>query len=217
MEFSVARRNMVESQIRPNGITNQPLISALLEVEREAFVDKEYQSIAYFSEDLPLQNNRFLLEPMVLGRLLQLAEIKSDDLVLDIGPGSGYSTAVIAQLAQSVIGVEEDESLCDKSGGTLIDRGITNAAIVCGKHSQGVPGEAPFDVIVLNGRVPQVPQALFDQLACGGRLVAVVGHEFEAKVTLYTKTDQEISALAAFNAFAPLLIGFEPTKVNFTF
>lgn len=217
MDFSVARHNMVESQIRPNGVTNLALIDALSKVQREEFVGSASRSIAYLGEDLQIGNGRFLLEPMVLARLLQLADIKPSDLVLDIGPGSGYSTAVLAQMAESVVGVEQDTECCETSGDILIGMGITNAAIICGNHRDGAPNEAPFDVIVLNGRVAEVPQNLVSQLAEGGRLVGVIGKQGVARITRLTKSGDEISTTTAFDGAAPLLCGFEATPAGFQF
>ncbi len=217
MEFSVARQNMVESQIRPNGITSLSLVSALAAVEREHFVSPSHRSVAYLDEELPIGNGRFLLEPMVLGRLLQLAEIKPSDLVLDIGPGTGYSTAIIAQLAESVVGIEQDKELCELCGKKLLELGVTNAAVVCGDHASGMASEAPFDVIVVNGRIPVAPQSFIDQLAENGRLVAVIGEENRGKATIVTKSNGKLSSWAAFDASAPLLMGFEPAERSFQF
>ncbi len=217
MDFSTARYNMVESQIRPNGITNVELISALAEIERENFVPDARKAVSYADEDLQVGNDRFLLEPMVLGRLLQMAEIKESDLVLDVGPATGYSTAVISKLAESVVGIEQDTALCEQAGDTLLEMGIANAAIICGEHVKGVASEAPFDVIVLNGRVSEVPQALFDQLEEGGRLVGVVGDKYLAKATVYTKDKGQMVSHSVFDASALALSGVETPKASFQF
>lgn len=217
MEFSIARYNMVECQIRPNGITDLSLISALGQVEREKFTGKANQAIAYLDEDLPVGGGRFLLEPMVLGRLLQMAEIKPGDLVLDIGPGTGYSSAIIAQLAESVVGIEQDEELCELASETLLELGVTNAAIICGKHADGVAGEAPFDVIVINGQIPEIPNKLVDQLSDNGRLVAVVGCKNQGRATLVTKKGNKISRCTCYDASASILMGFEEKAPSFQF
>ncbi len=217
MEFSVARYNMVESQIRPNGITDLALISALGEVAREKFVGSANRSIAYLDEDMPIGNGRYLLEPMVFGRLLQLAEIKINHLVLDIGPGSGYSSAIIARLAESVVGIEQDKELCELAGETLLELGVTNAAIICGDHAKGVPDEAPFNIIVINGQISEVPKTLTDQMADGGRLVAIVGEKNRGKITLVEKQGDKLSSWSAFDASAPMLTGFEQKPPGFSF
>jgi len=217
MDFSTARYNMVESQVRPNGITDIKLIEALGDVERENFVPDERKPISYAGEDLHVGNGRFLLEPMVLGRLLQIAEIQPTDLVLDVGPSTGYSTAVISKLAESVVGIEEDTELCEQAGETLLEMGISNAAIICAKHAKGAASEAPFDVIVINGRVSEVPQALQDQLKEGGRLVAVIGDKYSAKAAVCRKKDNQIDCHSAFDASALPLSGVETPETGFTF
>ncbi len=217
MDFSTARNNMVESQIRPNGITEKTLIDALAQVGRENFVPDTLKSTSYADEALKVKEGRYLLSPMVLGRLLQLAEIKHTELVLDVGPATGYSSAIIASMAESVVGIEQDTQLCEQAGDTLLELGVANVAIICGDHDKGVASEAPYDVIVLNGRVSKVPQILFDQLADGGRLVGVVGDQHNAKAVVYTKSKQQISDFVAFDASAPKLWGLDTNKVGFQF
>lgn len=217
MDFSLARQNMVDSQIRPNGVTNPGLIAAMDVVPRERFVPDEKISLAYADEYLELANGRFMLSPMVTGKLLQLAQICSSDLVLDVGPATGYSTALAAHLAESVVGIEQDGDLCEQAGENLIELNITNAAIICGQHTKGVASEAPFDVIILNGRVEQIPQTLLDQLAQEGRLVAIVGDPNNARFEIVTRRDGTFSTMAKFNVFAPILTGFEKPEPAFSF
>lgn len=217
MDFSKARQNMVDSQIRPNGITNPGLIAAMDEIPRELFVPEDKKWLAYAEDDLDLANGRVLLPPMVTGKLLQLAQINPSDLVLDVGSASGYSAALAANLAESVVGIEQDNDLCAQAGENLIDLKITNAAIICGQHDKGVPAEAPFDVIILNGRVGQVPQNLLDQLGEAGRLVAIVGDANNARFEVITRRDRAFSTLRTFNVFAPVLTGFEKPEPAFSF
>lgn len=217
MDFSTARNNMVESQIRPNGITENALIDALAQVARENFVPDNRKSTSYADEALKVKEGRYLMSPMVLGRLLQLAEIKETELVLDVGPATGYSSAIIANMAESVVGIEQDTQLCEQAGDTLLELGVSNVAIICGDHAKGVASEAPYDVIVLNGRVSEVPKALFAQLADGGRLVGVVGDKHNAKAVVYTKSEEHISDFVAFDASAPQLLGIEALSTGFQF
>lgn len=217
MEYSVARQNMVDSQIRPNGITNPDLIAAMDVVAREKFVPADKKALAYADEDIQLSGGRFMLSPMVIGKLLQLADIKPGDLVLDVGPATGYSTALVSHLAESVVGVEQDTQLCELAGETLMDLNITNAAIICGPHAKGVPAEAPFDVIILNGRIDQLPETLLDQLAEGGRLVAIFGERHNARLAVVIKTNGQNAIHYAADAFAPVLTGFEQPEPAFSF
>ena len=173
-QFAEARRHMVASQLRPNKVTDDRLTDAMEAVPRELFVPKALRGVAYLDEDIEIAEGRHLMEPMVLARLLQAAGVRADDIVLDVGCASGYSTAVIARLAGTVVGVESDAELAARATGLLTDLEVDNAAVVEGAFDAGLPDQGPYDIIVLNGAVPDVPAALLDQLADGGRLLAVV-------------------------------------------
>lgn len=223
-DFETARINMVESQIRPSGITDYRITAAMREVPREAFVPRARQALAYFDEDLPLTTGgeegpaRYLMEPMTFARLLQLAEIDGDDLVLDIGCGLGYSTAVIARLGQSVVALESDAALAEKASELLVAHEVMNAAVVTGPLRDGYKAESPYDVIVVNGAVPEVPAGLFEQLAQGGRLVAVVEPAGTVgKTTLFTRRGTAISSRPVYDANVFPLPGFEAEQPGFVF
>ncbi|MCT8974014.1 protein-L-isoaspartate O-methyltransferase family protein [Microbaculum marinisediminis] len=216
-DFSLARRNMVESQIRTNGVTDRRLIAALLEVPRERFVPATMRQLAYIDEDLPLkegasaEDRRWLMEPMPFARLAQLAEIGPNDLVLDIGCASGYSTAVLARLAESVVGLEADADLASRAESRLVDEGVGNAAIVTGDMTAGYESQGPYDVIFIEGAVEQVPSALFAQLREGGRLVAAVADGPVGKATLFRSVGGDVSQWVAFDVNVHPLPGFEKT------
>ncbi|QPC41696.1 protein-L-isoaspartate O-methyltransferase [Kaustia mangrovi] len=223
-DFQTARTNMVESQIRPSGITDHRIIAAMSEVPREAFVPRARQQLAYMDEDLPLTEAvdgappRYLMEPMSFARLLQLAGIDQDELVLDVGCALGYSTAVISRLAQSVVALEADGDLADRAGELLVEHGVMNAAVVTGPLRDGHKAEGPYDVIVVNGAVPEIPAALFDQLKDNGRLVAVVEPENGVgKTTLFTRHGTAISSRQSYDANVPALPGFEVERPRFVF
>ena len=129
IDFAVVRRNMVESQIRPNKVTDPLLLAALLEIPREQFLPKSRRGVAYVDEDIEVGEGRYLMEPMVLARLLQAAEIKPTDIALDIGCATGYSTAVLARLANSVVALEADAELAALASENLIELGVANAAL----------------------------------------------------------------------------------------
>ncbi|MGE0213083.1 MAG: protein-L-isoaspartate O-methyltransferase [Parvibaculaceae bacterium] len=222
VDFSIQRLNMVESQVRPNGVTDARIIAAMGSIPRERFVPEGRRAIAYMDEEIiiattPTGRRRYLIEPMVLARLLQLAALKPTDILLDIGCGTGYSTAVAAALAESVVAVEENAGLAQIAGETLSELGIANAAVVQGPHAQGLPSEAPFDVILINGRVPAVPQALVEQLKPGGRLVAVVGTGPVSRATLVRQTSEGQSSVSDFDANVPDAPGFEIPQQGFVF
>jgi protein-L-isoaspartate(D-aspartate) O-methyltransferase len=221
-EFAVQRQNMVESQVRPNGITDARVIDAMAAVPRELFVPQERRTLAYMDEDVlvavtPDGSRRWLMEPMTFARLLQLAEIGAGDVVLDVGCTTGYSTAVIAALAESVVAVEEDQVLAEEATARLGELGITNAAVVNAPHAKGLPGEAPFDVIFINGRIPSLPRPLLEQLRDGGRLVAVVGETAVAPALVCTRNGDAFSSRAQYDASIAPLPGFPPPPRKFQF
>lgn len=223
MDFETARLNMVESQIRPNGITDYRIIAAMRALPRHEFVPQALQNLAYMDENLPLTGpneggrRRYLMEPMTFARLVQMAEITPRSLVLDVGCGMGYSTAVLAQLAESVVALEEDEGLAERASEALSLQNIVNGAVVTGRLRDGYAAEGPYDAIVLEGAVAEVPQALLDQLREGGRLVAVVGMGRMGRATVMTRNNGAISARAVFDAGIPVLPGFEPAENTFVF
>lgn len=209
---------MVDGQIRPNKVIAENLLYALETVPRELFVPRQMQSIAYIDEDIPLGNGRYMPEPMVISRLLQEANIAKSDLVLDIGCATGYSTALIGHLASTVVGLEKDKTMADEADKLLHDLDICNAVVAHQPElRQGYAQQGPYNVIVINGSVPSVPQALKDQLAEGGRLVAVLstkGHMGNA--VLITRHGESFTTRVLFDAALPVLDGFEATK-TFTF
>ncbi len=222
MDFALARRNMVESQIRPNDVTDHRLIQAFLETPREPFVPPAMRELAYIDEDIPLTDpevgnaRRWLMEPMPFARLVALAEIRPSDLVLDIGCGTGYSAAILARLAESVVGIESDAALAEAADARLIEMGIGNAAIITGALSEGYPSQGPYDVIVLEGAVGEVPGGVLAQLRDGGRLVAPVTAGPVGKATLFCSSGGEISSRVAFDINVHPLPGFE-RKAEFVF
>ncbi len=213
---------MVESQLRPNQVTDTSLISAMRSLPRELFVPPARRRLAYMDgpiEVFPSVDGapaRFLLAPMVLARLIQLAAVEPNDLVLDVGCATGYSTAVLAQLGHSVIGLEPEPELAAFARRALQELGA-DARIVEGLLEQGNAASAPYDVIVLNGSVPVPPEGLLAQLKEGGRLACVVatgrGRSTQGRAYLFVKVEGEASGLPHFDAGADPLPGFAPEPV----
>ena len=223
MDFAAARVNMVESQVRPNGITDKRVLLAMSRVPREIFVSAECRKLAYMDEDVELvgpsqsKTSRFLIEPMAFARLVQLLAVEADHRVLDIGCATGYSTVVLSSLAAEVIGLEADSDLAASAAANISRLAIANAEIDEGEHAAGLPGRGPFGAIFLNGRIPEVPAGLLGQLADGGRLVAVIGESDVAKAYLYTRKGQAMSRKPAFDASIAALPGFPQPKPAFAF
>lgn len=217
MDYAAARRCMVENQIRTNRVRDPLVIAAMNDLPREPFVPESLQGIAYADEDIPLGGGRYLIEPLVAALLLQTAEIKSDDVVLAIGSASGYLPALIAPMASAVVALEEDPELAEKSGALLTKLGLNTVAVVQGSPRQGYAKQAPYDAIVFCGAVFSVPDALADQLADRGRMVAIIrGRRGMGKGTLFLKTANALSRREVFDAATPYLPGFEPEE-SFTF
>jgi len=207
-EFSAVRQRMVESQIRPNRVTDSRVVEAMAEVPRELFVPRALRGVAYVDEDIEIAPGRYLMEPRVFARLIQAAEIDEGDIVLDIGCGRGYSSAVLARLAATVVALESDEGLAAKAGETLAKLEIDNAVVVGGELPEGYPEQGPYDVVFLSGAVDEVPEALTAQLAEGGRLVAVIGRGGAGRATLIARHEKLLLRRPLFDAAVPLLPGF---------
>jgi len=208
------RLNMVESQVRPSDITDRRIIRAMLEVPREAFVPAALQALAYMDEAVPAvegaggQPVRCLLAPRTFAKLVQLAEIGPDAVVLDVGCASGYSTAVLARLARAVVAIEVDAALASRATQTLRQLRVNNAAVIEGALEKGALSHAPFDAIVLEGAVARIPQQLLEQLRDGGRLVAVIAEGAFGRAQVWQRTAKLFDSRPAFDAGAPPLPGF---------
>lgn len=213
-DTAAARFHMVEGQIRPNKVTDERLVEALLNVPRELFVPKVARGIAYVDQTLPVGKGRFLLEPMLFARMLQEVVVEPTDTVLDVGCATGYSTAILARLAATVIGIEADSDLVQQASQALAAVGADNALAVEADLPGGYPAQGPYDVIVLNGSVAEVPDSLLNQLAPGGRLVGVVlGPRGLGEVRLYRRIGATVSSRILFESQPPLLPGCEPKPV----
>ncbi len=208
---------MIASQVRPNGITDGRIIQAMAGLPREIFVPESRRSIAYVDGDIDIGAGRSLMEPMALAKLVQLAEIEAGDHVLHVGCGTGYATALIAALCKSVIAVDEDQNLIDQANANIAQLGIANARIHKGAHAKGWSAAQPYNAIMIDGRVPAVPQALLQQLQDGGRLVAVVGDRAVATATVFSRNDGAISSLPAFEASIGRLPGVTVDRPGFVF
>lgn len=212
IDFARARRTMIDTQVRVNDVTDGRVVAALMAVPREDFVPAARRELAYIDDDIavseaaPGKPARYLIELMVLAKMLHAAGIQPEDKVLDIGVATGYSAAVLAELAATVVAVEEDEALVAAARTALAGR--ANVTVHAGPLAAGAPASGPYDVVLLEGAVEAVPQALLDQLKDGGRLVAVVGAGRAAKCLVHSRIGQEISARPIFDAAIPALPGF---------
>jgi protein-L-isoaspartate(D-aspartate) O-methyltransferase len=212
--FAAARANMVENQLRPNRVTDPALLEAMRCIPREQFVPRHLQSVAYIDEDVPLGNGRYLREPVIVARLIQEADVQKTDVVLDIGCNTAYSSAVLGHLAGTVVGLESDLRLADEADKLLHDLDICNAVVVRQANlKQGYPEQGPYNVIFINGSVPEIPAGIKAQLADGGRLVTVLSRDGHmGTAVLLTRSGESFSLRELFDAATPTLKGFEAQK-----
>ncbi len=217
--FSQARTNMVDGQIHPSGVVNLDILNVFGKVPRELFVPEKLQNVAYTDEEMDIGQGRFLLEPKTHAKMIQAIEPTKSDVVLDIGVGSGYSSAILSPLVLTVIALENNKRQIDKAERLWKSLEICNVALMEGDLEGGVPQQAPYSLIIINGAVHHVPTAILGQLEVGGRLISVVrkNPQTTGQVTLFMKSEGGgISETALFDASAPYLKGFEP-KSEFCF
>ncbi len=220
MNTELARFNMIEQQIRPWEVLDQAVLSLLATVRREDFVPPALKALAFVDTQVPLGEGQAMLEPKVEARLLQELQVQRHERVLEVGTGSGFMAALLAHRAMQVYSLECRPALAAAARASLARNGIGNVQVLdvsAAAGAQGLPGEAPFDVIVLSGSVPEVPRALLAQLKVGGRLAAVVGEEPIMRARLFTRAgDAAYTETDLFDTVAPRLDGYtEPTRFHF--
>jgi protein-L-isoaspartate(D-aspartate) O-methyltransferase len=207
-EFAFRRTMMVDTQVRPSDVTKFPIIDAMLSVPREVYVPRDKVEAAYVGENVEIAPGRVMLEARTLAKMLDALDIQPGDLVLDLGCGLGYSAAVMARLAGTVVAVEEDEGLAAEAQRVLSEEGVDNAVVVAGPLAAGAAKHGPYDVITIEGGVEEVPEAILAQLKDGGRIAAVFLDGALGTVRTGLKADGKVIWRFAFNAAAPLLAGF---------
>ncbi|GLQ07495.1 protein-L-isoaspartate O-methyltransferase family protein [Sneathiella chinensis] len=209
--FAEARLSMVLSQLRPNNVTSDRVADAMNTVPREEFVPKDLRGVAYMDEDLAIAEGRYLIEPRVFARLLQEARVEESDVVLDVAVGTGYSSAVLGELAQAVVAIESTAGMVEKASEILTRLEADNVAVVEGNLQDGNAKQGPYNVIHVNGAIPAVPQALLDQLADGGRLICVIGTNPGVATVIYRKGDR-FHDEQVFDAAVPALPELRPAE-----
>lgn len=207
-DFATRRQMMVDTQVRPSDVTKYPIIDAMLHVPREVFVPEGLREAAYVGCNLELGGGRALLAPRTLSKMLEALNVTPKDMVLDIGAATGYSAAVLAKLAEAVIALEEDEALAQEAESALSEAGIDNVAVVTGPLAAGAHKHGPYDVILVDGAIEALPEAIEAQLAEHGRIAAVFIVGSVGVVRIGHKIDGAVNWRDAFNASGPMLPGF---------
>ncbi len=215
-DYAQSRHHMVESQIRTNDVTNLPLLKAFRTVPREKFIPKTQMALSYSDAHIPIGDNRWVMRPRDLAKLIQAAEINPTDVVLDIACGRGYSTAILAHLAETVVGLEDSEDRVQLATKTLEATNIDNAAIVKGDLKAGASEHGPYNAIFINGSVTEASKPWLDQLANHGRLVCVVQKGRVGHGIVFTRSGDAIGRRIVFDSSIPNLAGFE-AKSEFVF
>lgn len=211
-DYAQRRTTMVDTQVRPSDVTKFPIIEAMLRIPREVFVPAARSEAAYVGENLDLGGGRVVLEPRTLAKMLDAVNIQRDELVLDIGTGYGYSTALAAHLAEAVVALEEVPQLAQEAERALAAVGADNAAVVEGPLARGAARHGPYDVILIEGAVQHLPEEITDQLKDGGRIAAIFQEGALGVVRIGYRIDGRMTWRFSFNAGAPVLPGFEANR-----
>ncbi len=213
MDYKSARRHMVESQVRPNDVTDLRLQHAMEVTPREHFVPMELRNQAYVERELEYSPGRWLLRARDFSKLVSLAAPRADDLVLNAFCGSGYSTAILAQLTEMVVALEVDEALAAKAQENLTAIGVSNAAVITGNPIEGAPKQGPFDLIFIGGAIEKRPEKLLAQLKSSGRLATILRKDGVSRAVLYKRTGDAFSCTENFDAATTAIMpGFEAEK-----
>ena len=211
-DYKTRRKIMVDTQIRPSDVTKFPIIDAFLFVPREKFVPDGKREAAYIGENFQIGQSRVILEPRTLAKLLDALDVNNDELVLDIGTGLGYSSAVISLVAEFVIAVEDDSSLASEAEEILSEIGADNVVVEVNKLEEGAPEHGPYDVIIIQGGVEEIPGSILKQLKNGGRVGAIFIEKGLGTAKIGFKLNDKINWRYSFNAAAPVLPGFFKQK-----
>ena len=211
-DFASRRTTMVDTQVRPSDVTKFPIIDAMLTVAREDFVPEEKRDAAYADAHVDLGGGRVVMDPRTLAKMLEAVDIQPDEMVLDVGAGLGYSSALAGRLGDAVIALEEDEDRVATASRLLAEAGIDNAAAVQGTLAEGAAKHGPYDVILVQGAVEHMPEALTEQLKDGGRIAAIFAEGALGSMRVGYMIDGVLSWRFAFNAGAPVIAGFEARR-----
>ncbi len=212
INFKAAREAMVDCQVRPSDVTRYPIIEAMLAVPREDFVPRRLREVAYLGEHVPLAPGRVLLDPRIFAKMVDALELGGSDLVLDVGCGQGYSTAVLARIAEAVVAVEEDPDLAREAEAALVRHSVDNAVVHPGPLNAGVARHGPFDAMIFQGAIEVFPELLLEQLKPGGRVAAIFVEDGRSQARYGAKVAGAMTWRRIFDATAPLLPGFARTK-----
>jgi protein-L-isoaspartate(D-aspartate) O-methyltransferase len=211
--YSQARKNMLDCQLSTNGINDNHVLSSFNQIPRELFLPDKLKPLAYIDEDLPFENGGFLMEPLIFARMVQCAEIESDDIILNLGDYCGFSSAVLSSMATTVVVLESRVGVLDRARKVWADMDLCNIAVLKGKPENGCPEHGPYSLIFINGAIETIPDSLLSQLTTGGRLVCVKkkAQDVAGQITLLKKlSDNDYSTVKLNDASTPFIEEFRP-------
>lgn len=209
---AAARANMVENQLRPSNVDEGRILDAFLEVTRESFLPKRLRAVAYNDEDLDLGNGRHLIEPLVLGRMLQVSRPRANEVALVVGCDTGYAAAVLSKLVATVFLIADDTEAATAIEAVLDELDCNNVVVQPGRAADGLPAQAPFNLILLAGSAPALPATFAAQLDDRGRMVGVVQKGRFGKLTLLTRIGDAHGTTAPYDAWLPPVAGLQPAE-----
>lgn len=216
-DFIRMRQTMIHCQLLPEGVTTPSLLQAFQEIPREKFVPRQLARIAYMDENFPLNKNRYLLKPAILGRLLEALNPQEGEKILYVGAATGYGPAVLSQMGTQITALDSDLTLTQQAEQIVQDLKLPSLKVVLGPLEEGWENDMPYDKILIEGHVDFIPSTLFSQLKEGGTLVSLFSSKYHGTEALkLTKYGSKVSEIYLFGAFAPRLTAFSK-KQTFVF
>lgn len=206
------RRHMIDGLLLPNDVTDERVIEAIEKVNRESFVPEERKGVAYIDKSIKVADGRYMMDPLSFAKLLSEADIKADELALDVATNTGYTAAVLSKLVDAVVAIEENKTLSETATKNLADEDCDNVAVINSTHTDGLAKQGPYDLIFINGMIDEVPRALLEQLNDGGRILCIINKDGFGRASLVTYNDKILGVRVLFDAMAPKLKGFEKEK-----
>jgi protein-L-isoaspartate(D-aspartate) O-methyltransferase len=216
MQHSTRQLNMIESQLKPNNIIDENLISAFQKVKQENFLPEELKKLSYMDDHISFSKKSFILKPVIFAKFLNILKLELSDIVLEIGSGGGYTASVLSSLVNTVYSVEEDKDVYDLSIKNIKNNKNINIKNFCSNYKQLNIPELKFDKIIINGSVNTDPVNLLEKLKINAKLICILKIESSSNICLYNKKTNGYEKLKITNAHAPFLINYiDKEEFNF--
>ena len=211
MDLNHLNKNMVEGQIKPLGNISDQVLNAFISMPRDLFVPTELKNLSYLEKNIDLENDRFLLKASLIAKIISIADFNSNDTVLIIGSSTGYSSAILSNIAETVISIEEDDGLVNFSESVVLNKEIDNVVFLKKELNKGCPEHGPFNKILIEGSIESIPDHLFQQLDENGKMIAMIVNGDLSEVREFNKVGDNIGSKFLFSCEAPKLNAFNKT------